>query len=178
MGQLVGEGLLILPLSSLLGTLFLYPIVELTIYLAHLEAQNGLILLPRPSGEGDGRETWVLFLCYYTLPKIDLTRIKLEVYWQKKSSIFEPWYFYWNESFHQTVRKWHVRVYLLVSSSILSKWKKILKSFSGHLSIGQANYWEIFTLLSYLLLHKLKYHIVTCWYPIKSLGGRLLSIPL
>lgn len=35
----------------------LYPVVELTIYLAHLEAQNGLILPSRPSGEGDGRET-------------------------------------------------------------------------------------------------------------------------
>ena len=179
MGQLVGEDLPILPLSSLLGTLFLYPVVKLTTYLAHLEAQTGLILPPGLSGEGDGRETWVLFLCYYPLPKVDVIIIKLEeVWWQKNSSIFETWYFYWNESFHQIVRKWHVRFYLFMSSSIVSKWKRMLKSFSGHLLVGQANYWEMFTLLSYLLLHKLKSHIVTCWYPIKSLGGRLVSILL
>ena len=78
MGQLVGEDLPILPLSSLLGTLFLYPVVKPTTYLAHLEAQTGLILPPRLSGEGDGRETWVLFLCYYPLPKVDVIIIKLE----------------------------------------------------------------------------------------------------
>lgn len=126
MWRLVGEDLPELPLSSLLDTLFLHPIVELTRCLAYLEPQAGLIHPPRLfGGEGDGGETWVLFWCYYPVPNIDLTVIisvevclclcktghflNLNISIEMKSSIRQS-------------DKWHLWFYLLMPSSILGKW--------------------------------------------------------